>query len=363
MSERKVLNKYYPPDFDPTKLPKLKQGRNRQFVIRIMAPFSMRCKTCGEYIYKGRKFNSRMETVENETYLGLRIYRFYIRCTKCISEITFKTDPENTDYLMEHGATRLFEAFKRLGEQIAKEKQDKEDEEANNPMKALENRTRDSKREMESIEKLEELKDLNQRAASIDPEKLIKNHLKEEERLLKIQEEQDEQLVRQMFGGGSTSVDGYVNRIIDNSDDSDHSDDEKKLKKFYNPTDILTATDILTENDITGDDVPGPSKKPVRKTKLKAPLDDLSSMIRLKKSKPNETDGEVKTTSEKKDDKQSLKETSTDSTSNVIEEIAPLPTYKLTLKKNKSECKEMKGTSLNMLGGYDSNSSSNDEGE
>ena len=101
MSERKVLNKYYPPDFDPTKLPKLKQQRNRQFVIRIMAPFSIRCKTYGEYIYKGRKFNSKMERVENETYLGLRIYRFYIRCTKFIPEITFKTDPEHTDYVME----------------------------------------------------------------------------------------------------------------------------------------------------------------------------------------------------------------------------------------------------------------------
>ena len=97
---------------------------------------------------------------------------------------------------MENGATRNFEAFKKLSEQIAKEKQDKDDEEANNPMKvqnfllkllichlkyiglkfifmyldqifsqALENRTRDSKREMESIEKLEELKDLNTRLA------------------------------------------------------------------------------------------------------------------------------------------------------------------------------------------------------
>ena len=120
MSERKVLNKYYPPDFDPTKLPKLNRERNKQFVIRIMAPFSMQCKTCGEYIYKGRKFNSRMETAEGEDYLGLRIYRFHIRCTKCIAVITFKTDPENTDYLMEHGATRLFEAWKKLEQQTAK---------------------------------------------------------------------------------------------------------------------------------------------------------------------------------------------------------------------------------------------------
>lgn len=39
----------------------------------------MRCTTCGEYIYKGKKFNARKEDVENETYLGIRIYRFYIK--------------------------------------------------------------------------------------------------------------------------------------------------------------------------------------------------------------------------------------------------------------------------------------------
>ena len=52
MSERKVLNKYYPPDFDPSKIPKCKEPRNKTFGIRLMAPCNMRCSTCGEYIYK-----------------------------------------------------------------------------------------------------------------------------------------------------------------------------------------------------------------------------------------------------------------------------------------------------------------------
>lgn len=47
-----------------------------------MAPFNMRCATCGEYIYKGKKFNARKEDVENEDYLGIRIYRFYIKVSK-----------------------------------------------------------------------------------------------------------------------------------------------------------------------------------------------------------------------------------------------------------------------------------------
>lgn len=49
-----------------------------------------RCKTCGEYIYKGKKFNARKETVQNELYMGLPIFRFYIKCTRCLAEITFK---------------------------------------------------------------------------------------------------------------------------------------------------------------------------------------------------------------------------------------------------------------------------------
>ena len=78
MLERKVLDKYYPPDFDPSKIPKLKLPKDWQYVVRLTAPFNMRCKTCGEYVYRGKKFSARKETVQNESYLGLPIFRFYI---------------------------------------------------------------------------------------------------------------------------------------------------------------------------------------------------------------------------------------------------------------------------------------------
>ncbi|PIC38273.1 hypothetical protein L5515_004377 [Caenorhabditis briggsae] len=111
-TERKVFQKYYPPDFDPSKIPRAKGQRNRQFVQRVMTPFNMQCNTCHEYIYKGKKFNMKRETAEGESYLGLKIFRFYFRCPNCLAEITFKTDLENCDYQNEHGATRLFEAVK-----------------------------------------------------------------------------------------------------------------------------------------------------------------------------------------------------------------------------------------------------------
>lgn len=98
MSERKVLTKYYPPDFDPSAIgrtPKhLRQKGPKVITVRLMAPFSMKCTHCGEYIYRGRKFNARKENLE-EKYLSIPIYRFYIRCTRCSGEITFRTDPKS----------------------------------------------------------------------------------------------------------------------------------------------------------------------------------------------------------------------------------------------------------------------------
>jgi len=99
MSERKVLSKYYPPDFDPSKLVRnngAKKGPKQQTVC-LMAPFTMRCNTCGEYIYRRKKFNARKENPQ-ENYLSTKLFRFRIRCTRCRAEITFKTDPKNKDY-------------------------------------------------------------------------------------------------------------------------------------------------------------------------------------------------------------------------------------------------------------------------
>lgn len=135
-----------------------------------MAPFSMRCNTCGEYIYKGKKFNARKETVNGEDYFGIRIFRFYIKCTLCSAEITFKTDPKNTDYAAEHGASRNFEPWRE--ERIADEEDRlaKLEEEENNPMRALENRTVDSKREMDILDALQDIRARNARNEKVDDE-------------------------------------------------------------------------------------------------------------------------------------------------------------------------------------------------
>ncbi|KAI6116920.1 DUF572-domain-containing protein [Pisolithus croceorrhizus] len=205
MSERKVLNKYFPPDFDPSLIPRRKGPKNSQQVVRLMAPFSMRCNTCGEYIYKGKKFNARKETVEGEDYYGIKIFRFYIKCTLCSAEITFKTDPKNTDYAAEHGASRNFEPWRE--EQVVEEEDRlaRLEEEENNPMKALENRTVDAKREMDILDALQDIKARNARndraGQSIDlVARVTAEEVEtEEERQRRLEEEEDNEIVRQVF--------------------------------------------------------------------------------------------------------------------------------------------------------------------
>ncbi|XP_014089552.2 splicing factor YJU2 [Bactrocera oleae] len=252
MSERKVLNKYYPPDFDPSKIPRMKLAKNRQYTVRLMAPFNMRCKTCGEYIYKGKKFNARKEDVENETYLGIRIYRFYIKCTRCLQEISFKTDPKNTDYEIEAGATRNFMALKLAEEQARRQIEEEREEEANNPMKLLENRTQQSRNEIETLESLEELRDLNRRHHNVDYESMLQqyNTTESEQERLQREEREDEELVKSINFKTSKSGSKIVaEEIIEDVKDEQILPTEAKKAKTHLPT-IANAIKFKSTNSV-----------------------------------------------------------------------------------------------------------------
>lgn len=58
--------------------------------------------------------------------------------------------------------------------------------------KVLENRTRDSKLEMEVLENLQELKELNQRQAQVDFESMLQQYRQLEKRQKEREQEEDE---------------------------------------------------------------------------------------------------------------------------------------------------------------------------
>lgn len=168
-----MLNRYVPPDFDPSLVPRIKRVKNKLTEVRMMLPFSLRCNTCGEYMYQGKKFNSKKEDIVGETYMGIRKYRFYIKCSVCSAEITFKTDPKNSDYECEHGASRNFEIWRDTEQAMEGAKREREEEDEFDSMKALENRTLDSKNEIDVLDALDEIKAVNQRHERVDTAKIL----------------------------------------------------------------------------------------------------------------------------------------------------------------------------------------------
>jgi len=213
MGERKVLNKYFPPDFDPNLIPKRKCFYDEQVKVRVMLPMTVQCLTCGEYIYRGKKFNARKEKVQNEDYLGIMIFRFYVHCTACSAEIVFKTDPKNSDYTVEAGAQRNFEPWKQkdaIKAQLEKEGRISKGD----AMKELESKTVDSKREMDILDALEEIKEMNSRNAAKSIEEIMQdrenNHSSRQLLAEAEAEEEDLLLARSVFA----SSDGqFVRRL------------------------------------------------------------------------------------------------------------------------------------------------------
>jgi DNA-directed RNA polymerase subunit RPC12/RpoP len=243
MSERKVLSKYYPPDFDPSQITRNKGPKpvdSKLPTVRLMAPFGMKCTTCGEYIYKGRKFNARKETT-GEKYYSIAVFRFYIRCTRCSAEITFKTDPKNMDYECERGAKRNFEPWRATDgnkNETEEERLDRlEAEEAEmDAMGELEGKMVDAKREMQIADALDEIRTRNARlertAKEGDGELDIlggptKQEIEDEEK--KKVEKEIEELAKKAF----TTADGEKVRRI--GDDVDEAEEEKKKDSIAMP--------------------------------------------------------------------------------------------------------------------------------
>ncbi|GAV52046.1 hypothetical protein ZYGR_0AG00370 [Zygosaccharomyces rouxii] len=175
MSERKVINKYYPPDFDPLQAERdlkkankaLKKRSNGVVTVRLMTPFSIRCLKCEEYIPQSKKFNGKKEVL-GEKYLDtFKMYRLSIRCPRCSNSIAFRTDPQSSDYVMEFGGTRNYagrlkenknlETVDQALERLVKEHDD-DRHRAEDKMQVLEERLSKLQREQEGDQQLVALK-------------------------------------------------------------------------------------------------------------------------------------------------------------------------------------------------------------
>lgn len=249
MSERKAINKYYPPDFDPSQVvkknKKVKTGNAAMPTIRLMTPFSMICLNCNEWISKSRKFNARKEST-NETYLKMKIIKLHIRCPKCAQEIIFRTDPKSADFVMESGGKRAFDKENKnkilkeetLEETLARlEKEEKEAREKElakdkkqTSLEELEKKLGDMKRQQDMNEEIDQLhkRTLRMLESVANQESLrLKSHLSQLERE-KLQEEEDERLAEKAFQKMGSKVFESIELDKEASERNEDGDDDVK---------------------------------------------------------------------------------------------------------------------------------------
>uniref|UniRef100_A0A0E0JKJ9 Splicing factor YJU2 n=1 Tax=Oryza punctata TaxID=4537 RepID=A0A0E0JKJ9_ORYPU len=242
MAERKVINKHYPDDFDPSKIPRRwrrqRQPKNgRQMVVRMMLPMTVRCAACGEYIGRGTKFNSRKEDVAGERYLGA----------------------------VQSGATRP--SYEPWPAPAAR----REERGGDDAMTALEGRCRDARREMGVDAALEEMLSLKSRRSGVTPEQLLES-LHRRRRQADAddaggdREEDDEKLISSITFGNAKG-----HSLIRRIDDGDEDDD----KDFF---ESCLARAAMASHQAQKRPSPSPSQAAV------------NSLVVWKKRRPESTD-------------------------------------------------------------------------
>lgn len=175
----------------------------------------------------------------------VKVFRFYFRCTRCSCEITYKTDPRNSDYALELGTTRCFEA---TAASVKEKKRKRGPElEAEEMIKTLEKRASASKRELDVIAADDELKSLKSRQALVTVDAMI--HALP--RSCAMQEDNDRFQLEEEKLIKSITFYGSHRRI--NDDYTELDDDNvvaKRGKESCRPTDYLAKTGVKLNSSL-----------------------------------------------------------------------------------------------------------------
>ncbi|KAJ3238677.1 hypothetical protein HDU81_007415 [Chytriomyces hyalinus] len=201
MAERRATNKYYPPDWDPSKVPPLSYPQNLHIrikpnlcstapcptyqgsintfvgqhplrdrarkldqgilVIRFEMPFSIWCLGCEKHIGKGVRYNAEKKKVG--MYYSTPIWQFRMKCHLCSSWMEIHTDPKNAVYVIISGARKREEEYDPEDNETLALKDKEEAEKLLNPMYKLENTNKDVLKAKEAGSAVSELMEYNNR--------------------------------------------------------------------------------------------------------------------------------------------------------------------------------------------------------
>ncbi|PVD23274.1 hypothetical protein C0Q70_16540 [Pomacea canaliculata] len=171
VGERKGVNKYYPPDYDPSKGSLNKwigqhplRDRARKIhkgilVIRFEMPYNIWCNGCNNHIGMGVRYNAEKSKVGN--YYTTPIYKFRMKCHLCDNYFEIQTDPKNHDYVILEGARRKEQRWDpKENEQIVPEDKGTQKKLATDPMYKLEHGSDDQYRGKSSVPSIAQIEDM-----------------------------------------------------------------------------------------------------------------------------------------------------------------------------------------------------------
>ncbi|KAJ3127356.1 hypothetical protein HK098_006440 [Nowakowskiella sp. JEL0407] len=229
MAERRATNKYYPPDWDPSKgsinkflgqhplrdrARKLDQGI---LIIRFELPYNIWCDGCNNMIGMGVRYNAEKKKIG--MYYTTPIWSFRMKCHLCSSWIEVHTDPKNSEYVIASGAKKKVETWdpKENGTLDFQSDLDKEKLETN-PFFKLEHIEEDKQKAKKDSTKLTDLQKLNDRLWA-DPYRQSRQLRKRfrEEKKIRLEEEKEAKFLQDKL---SLSV-----KVLPKSED-----DERKAK-------------------------------------------------------------------------------------------------------------------------------------
>lgn len=174
MGERKGVNKYYPPDFDPAKHGSLNGYQNSHplrerarklsqgiLIIRFEMPYNIWCDGCGNHIGMGVRYNAEKKKVGN--YYTTPIYRFRMKCHLCVNYIEMQTDPATCDYVIVIGARRKEERWDMAdNEQILTTERTEKEKLETDPMFKLDHGGKDKEKLRAALPSLSQIQEHQQ---------------------------------------------------------------------------------------------------------------------------------------------------------------------------------------------------------
>lgn len=294
MAERKATNKYYPPDWDPSKgsvnrhkkshplrdrARKLDQGI---LIVRFEMPFNIWCLKCENHIGMGVRYNAEKSRVGQ--YYSSPIYKFKMKCHLCDNHFEIQSEPSKFDYIILSGArkqSRLNQDGDDDLDQVVID-QDEAKKRMTDAMYRLEKKVEDKIKTEAKLPDLQELKQWRSRwEDSFSANQLLRAQYRKRRKQIEHRKDHDKKILQKSCLKIPLLKLRHSDKVLAKEllDKSRHERTERRelqRRKEILSSSITTSTVIKSEKSIAPQTEPGSSSSRDRKSFSRAQISSLN---------------------------------------------------------------------------------------